>query len=68
MNIIEHVWDYVDRRVRTRPILHRNKEELFKALLEEWAAIEQEYIDKLFASMPGRIAALIKAKGKYTRW
>jgi hypothetical protein len=40
MNIIEHVWDYVDRRVCIRPILHCNKEELFKALLEEWAAIE----------------------------
>jgi len=37
MNIIEHVWDYLDRRVCTRSPLHRNRNELWQALLEEWA-------------------------------
>ena len=68
MNIIEHAWDYLDRRVRTRTTLHRNCDELWKALLEEWAGIEQEYIDKLFESMPQRVAALVEVKGGYTCW
>ena len=37
MNIIEHVWDYLDRRVRTRSPLPRNCDDLWMALQEEWA-------------------------------
>jgi hypothetical protein len=35
MSIIEHVWDYLDKRVRKRPVKPTNKEELWKALQEE---------------------------------
>jgi len=34
-NIIEHVWDYVDRKIRQRKILPRNLKELWAALQEE---------------------------------
>ena len=68
MNIIEHVWAYLDRRIRTRKVLPRNKDELWEALLEEWNAIEPEYIQKLYASLPSRVNALLQAKGKYTRY
>jgi hypothetical protein len=68
MNIIEHVWEYLDRRVRTRSPLPRSKEEMWAALQEEWGKIEPEYIEKLYQSIPARVAALIEAKGGYTRY
>jgi len=68
MNIIEHVWEYLDRRVRTRSPLPRNQNDMWTALQEEWAQIEMEYIEKLFQSMPERVATLVKAKGAYTRY
>ena len=68
MNIIEHLWEYLERRVRTRNALPRNHGDMWAALQEEWGGIEEEYIDKLYQSMPERIAALIAAKGGHTRY
>ena len=68
MNIIEHAWDYLDCRVCTRTTLHCNHDELWEALLEEWAGIKQKYIDKLFESTPQCVAALVEMKGGYTHW
>jgi transposase len=68
MNIIEHVWDHLDRRVRTRSPLPRNRDEMWVALQEEWAGIEDDYIEKLYQSMPDRVAALLKAKGSWTKY
>lgn len=68
MNIIEHVWDYLDHMVRIRRPRPRNREELWLALLEEWNQIDLEYIRKLYESMPTRVAALSAAKGWYTNY
>jgi hypothetical protein len=68
MNIIEHVWDHLDRRVRTWSPLLRNCDEMWVALQEEWAGIEDDYIEKLYQSMPDRVAALLKAKGSWTKY
>jgi transposase len=68
MNIIEHVWDYLDRKVRTRSPLPKNRNEMWAALLEEWTDIEEEYIEKLYQSMPDRVGALLKAKGSWTKY
>lgn len=42
MNIIEHVWDHLDRMVRARDPLPRNKQQLWAALQEEWEAIRMD--------------------------
>jgi transposase len=68
MNIIEHVWDQLDALVRARNPLPRNKEELWVALQEEWANFPQAALDKLFESMPRRVAALLKARGGHTKY
>ncbi|KAG1795811.1 uncharacterized protein HD556DRAFT_1219161, partial [Suillus plorans] len=68
MSIIEHVWDYLDRRVRTRTPLPRNCTELWEALVEEWGRVEEKYITKLYESMPERIKALLDAKGGHTKY
>ncbi len=68
MNIIEHVWNQLDALVRSRNPLPRNKEELWVALQEEWANFPKPALDKLYQSMPSRVAALLKARGGHTKY
>ncbi len=68
MNIIEHVWDHLDKKVRSRKNLPRNRNEFWEALEEEWYAIDVEYIKGLYASMPRRVQALKEAQGGYTKY
>ena len=62
MNIIEHVWEYLDKRVHTRSPLPTNQDQMWTALEEEWANIDEE---KLYKSMPDHVTALLKAKGSW---
>ncbi|CAK5267780.1 unnamed protein product [Mycena citricolor] len=68
MNIIEHVWSHLDKKVRKRKPLPSNVEQLWTALQEEWARIDEGYIESLYDSMPRRIRALIAAKGGNTSY
>lgn len=68
MNIIEHVWHYLDRRVRQRPNQPHNLDALWEALQEEWYRIDQEFLDHLYNSIPRRVDALVAAKGGNTRY
>jgi hypothetical protein len=68
MNIIEHAWEYLERRVRSRTPLPRKLGGLWEALVEEWGNIEDDYITKLYESMPDRVQALLEAKGAHTRY
>lgn len=68
MSIIEHAWEELDRRVRARVVLPKNEDELWEALKEEWENLGMDYINRLYDSMPHRVQALHKAKGKYTKY
>ena len=68
MNIIEHIWDQLDRLICAREQLPGNLEELWKALQEEWTNFPRAALEKLFESMPHRVAALLKAKGGHTKY
>jgi hypothetical protein len=68
MSIIEHIWDYLDCRICTRKPLPWNCAELWEALVEEWGCIEEEYITKLYESMPEHVKTLLDAKGGYTKY
>ncbi|CCO38111.1 Transposable element Tcb2 transposase [Rhizoctonia solani AG-1 IB] len=68
MNLIEHVWGYLDRKVHTRSVLPQNLNELWKALEEEWYGIDDLVLENLYASMPRRAEALYQAKGGSTRY
>ncbi|TFK58033.1 hypothetical protein BDN72DRAFT_782606 [Pluteus cervinus] len=68
MNIIEHVWDYLDRRLRHRERPPKTRDELWEALQEEWHKIPLKYIRKLYLSIPRRIQALVRANGRYTKY
>lgn len=66
LNIIEHVWDYLDRaKYRRSP---KNTTELFNVLREEWNNIPREFINNLVQSIPKRIQGVIKARGGYTKY
>ncbi|KIJ14740.1 hypothetical protein PAXINDRAFT_35234, partial [Paxillus involutus ATCC 200175] len=39
MNIIEHAWEYLERRVHSRTPLPRKLGDLWEALVEEWGNI-----------------------------
>ena len=66
MNPIEHVWDMLERRVKTRFPLPETLQELSLALLEEWEHIPQEAIANLIQGMPRRMNSLIQARGGNT--
>jgi len=66
LNPIEHLWEELDRRVRSREF--SRKEEFFNALSMEWGNIPLSCLQKLVDSMPARCAAVIKAKGYATKY
>lgn len=68
MSIIEHVWDQLDALIRAHDPLPCNQEEMWAALQEEWDNFPQDKLDKLYESMPHRVAALVKAQGGHTKY
>ena len=68
MNIIKHVWNDIEIRLRARTFQPRNFEELKAAVEEEWYATPLEYIKKLYYSIPRRLQALKKKKGGHTKY
>ncbi|KAI6009495.1 hypothetical protein F5J12DRAFT_719125 [Pisolithus orientalis] len=68
MNIIKHVWRYVECHVHTRTTLPSNVTDLWNANVEEWESIEESYLTALYDSMLECVQALLTAKGSHTRY
>ena len=68
LNPIEHLWDELDRRVRTRPQAPTTHDELFQALQEEWNNIPLQCVQTLTSSMPRRCQAVIASRGSHTQY
>lgn len=68
MNITEHVWGELKRRVARRSPRPSNKKELWKVIQEEWRKIGLEFVNKLYDSMPSRVLSLKRARGSYTKY
>jgi hypothetical protein len=68
LNPIEHLWDELERRLRSRPQCPTSLTALATALQEELAAIPPETFRHLVESLPCKILAVIKAKGRPTRY
>ncbi|KAG9122959.1 hypothetical protein FRC07_000427 [Ceratobasidium sp. 392] len=68
MNIIENLWEELDRAVHARVPKARNADELWRYIREEWSKIGQDYIDHLYESLPTRVQKLVEAKGGNTEF
>ena len=67
MNQIEHIWDYLDIKVRARGNTH-NLRDLENALIQEWNNIPNVVIGRYIRSMRGHLAACINSRGGHTRY
>ncbi|GFT92102.1 transposable element Tcb1 transposase [Trichonephila clavipes] len=65
---IERVWDLVGRRLARDPRPAASNDELLVRIQAIWNSLPQADIQNLFDSMPRRIAALIAARGDYTKY
>ena len=61
MNPIEHIWDYLGRKVRATGNVH-NLRNLENALIQEWNNIPNVVIRRYVRSMRGRLAACINSR------
>jgi transposase len=65
---IEHLWEYLERRLAAYKTEPKGMLELWERIEIEWDKIPLEVCMNLIESMPRRIAAVLKAKGGYTRY
>jgi len=68
MNPIEHLWDELERRIRSCKPLPKSKEDLWQMLQKEWYNIDASVYQNLVDSMPRRIAAVMQSKGNPTKY
>ena len=67
MNPIEHIWDYLGRKVRARGNIH-DLGDLENAFIQEWNNIPNVVIRCYVRSMLGHLAACINSQGGHTRY
>ncbi|GFW26698.1 transposable element Tcb2 transposase [Trichonephila clavipes] len=65
LNPIEHVWDFLGRRLAARTLPPVTIRELRLALQEEWAAMPQQLIDTLILSMGRRCETCLAVRGDH---
>ncbi|GFX39621.1 transposable element Tc1 transposase [Trichonephila clavipes] len=64
LNPIEHVWDFLGRRLAVRTLPPVTMRELRLALQDEWAAMPQQLIDTLILSMDRRCETCLAVRGR----
>ena len=67
-NPIEHLWDEMGRAISSMDNPPQNLDELRQALLDKWAQIPVQRLQRLVVSMPRRLGAIIAARGGNTRY
>ena len=65
LNVIENLWAYVKRQLRTMTVTWENLED---TILEIWNNILTEIIENLYDSIPRRLEECIKRKGFITKY
>ncbi|GFS97564.1 transposable element Tcb2 transposase [Trichonephila clavipes] len=65
LNPIEHVWDFLGRRLAARTLPPVTIRELRLALQDEWAAMPQQLIDTLILSMGRRCETCLVVRGDH---
>ncbi|GFU38316.1 transposable element Tcb2 transposase [Trichonephila clavipes] len=65
LNPIEHVWDFLGRRLAARTLPPVTIRELRLALQDEWAEMPQQHIDTLILSMGRRCETCLAVRGDH---
>ncbi|GFV34529.1 transposable element Tcb2 transposase [Trichonephila clavipes] len=65
LNPVEHVWDFLGRRLAARTLPPVTIRELRLALQDEWAAMPQQLIDTLILSMGRRCETCLAVRGDH---
>ncbi|GFW09841.1 transposable element Tcb2 transposase [Trichonephila clavipes] len=65
LNPIEHVWDFLGRRLAARTLPPVTIRELRLTLQDEWAAMPQQLIDTLILSMGRRCETCLAVRGDH---
>jgi transposase len=68
LNPIEHLWDELERRLRSQPNRPSSLQALTSAVMDAWKAIPMVTYQKLVESLPKRVQAVIDAKGGPTSY
>ena len=68
LNPIEPIWGVLKSRVAARPGSQKSLDTLWKAAQAVWEEMTEEEMGEIMGSMPGRVKAVLKAKGGYTRF
>ena len=68
MNPIEHVSDFIGRKINQRNPKCQNIDELRTAILQEWQQFPQERLRRLVQSMTRRVTELHNKRSEYTRY
>ena len=68
LNPIEHLWDYLKRKLGEYERPPNGIIELWERVEREWNKIDAVVCQNLIESMPRRVAAVVKAKGGYTKY
>ena len=68
LNPIEHLWQHLKMQLNRYETEPAGIDELWSRLRVEWDNIPPEFSVNLIESMPTRIAAVLKAKGGYTKY
>ncbi|XP_051789511.1 thiamin pyrophosphokinase 2 isoform X2 [Erpetoichthys calabaricus] len=66
LNIIKCVWDYMKRQKDVRK--RTSTEDLWLVFQDVWNNLPAEFLQKLCASVPRRIDAVLNAKGGHTKY
>ena len=67
-NPIEHLWDFLGRRLRQRQPQPQNVQQLIMALRDEWRRIPRYVLRNLCGSMRRRCDSVIAKRGGHTRY
>jgi len=68
MNPIEHAWKGLKTEIFGRSQRASTLDEVFDIAKEEWSKLPVEYFQNLIESMPRRVQALYKARGRHTKY
>ena len=66
LNPIENAWSELKNRQRIEKAT--SKQALKKLAIKVWRTITPEYLERLYQSMPRRMAAVIAAHGGHTKY